>query len=311
MKMYVLLIYLVLSKIDAILVTKVHRSAIYTPSSACAALGNVTLSPMNASIQSCIWQCVHESQCQTAVYFHDYRNCSMFGEHCEAGNISSSTNIRASTICCRKNDESNMHCPSTMISTAMPITTNIPQTWITTGSMSFERKFHTATLLQNGTVLVIGGFDGSSSLKSVELYDPSTGNWAKAGDMNVARSSHTATILSNGMVLVTGGTYRNITELYNPFTGNWTVSGNVNVSRSSHTATMLSNGNVLVSGGWNSYSVSLNSAELYDSSTDSWKMIKNMNTRRCYHTASLLPNGTVLVIGGFDGNLCLNTAEYY
>ncbi|CAF0903896.1 unnamed protein product [Adineta ricciae] len=309
--MYVLLIYLVLSKIDAILVTKVHRSAIYTPNSACAALGNTILPPTDASIQSCIWRCVHEIQCQTAVYFHENRNCSMFGEHCEAGNISSSTNIRASTICCRKNDESNMHCPSTMISTAMPITTNIAQTWITTGSMSFERKFHTATLLQNGKVLVIGGFDGNNFLKSVELYDPSTGNWTKAGDMNFARSSHTATMLSNGMVLVTGGTYHNITELYNPSTGNWTVRGNMNFPRYDHTATMLSNGNVLVTGGRDTNNVKLNSAELYDLSTDSWKMIKNMSTRRCYHTASLLPNGSVLVIGGSDGSRCLNTAEYY
>src|SRR2546421_118516 len=43
------------------------------------------------------------------------------------------------------------------------------------------------------------------SLKSAELYDPTTGTWSLSGSMNVARSGNTQTRLSSDQVLVTGG----------------------------------------------------------------------------------------------------------
>ena len=42
--------------------------------------------------------------------------------------------------------------------------------------MNHARQQHTASVLADGKVLVIGGFDGRYSLKSTELYDPSTGS---------------------------------------------------------------------------------------------------------------------------------------
>jgi hypothetical protein len=38
--------------------------------------------------------------------------------------------------------------------------------------MNHVREFHTATLLPNGQVLVVGGFDGRTQLASAELYTP-------------------------------------------------------------------------------------------------------------------------------------------
>ena len=72
-------------------------------------------------------------------------------------------------------------------------------TWSPTGSLKVGRAGATATLLQNGDVLVAGGScngegygcdAGSflSNLKSAEIYDPSTGVWTLTGSMNAGRA---------------------------------------------------------------------------------------------------------------------------
>ena len=51
--------------------------------------------------------------------------------------------------------------------------------WIATGSLSTGRDFHTATILANGKVLVVGGYAGANPCCGVaELYDPATGQWS-------------------------------------------------------------------------------------------------------------------------------------
>src|SRR5438094_3356024 len=80
-------------------------------------------------------------------------------------------------------------------------------TWTATGSLNTARAGHTATLLQNGMVLVAGGFDSTGfPFASAELYDPASRTWTVTGSLNTARYGHTATLLQNGIVLVAGGT---------------------------------------------------------------------------------------------------------
>ncbi|CAF1061792.1 unnamed protein product [Adineta ricciae] len=112
--MYFFLAYLFIPSINAIVSVQIHRLAQYKPNSSCALLANVTLSS-SVSIQSCIWQCVEELKCQTAVYSYDNNICWMYGESCESGSIESSGSNRSSVICYRKNPNSNMHCPSAPI----------------------------------------------------------------------------------------------------------------------------------------------------------------------------------------------------
>ena len=63
----------------------------------------------------------------------------------------------------------------------------------------------TATLLPNGTVLVVaGGYGSPCALADTELYDPLTG-LTVTGPLNTAREHHTATLLPDGKVLAAGG----------------------------------------------------------------------------------------------------------
>jgi N-acetylneuraminic acid mutarotase len=178
------------------------------------------------------------------------------------------------------------------------------------------RRFHTATRLPNGEVLVAGGYNESGYLTSAELYDPATATWIATGSLSGARASHTATLLPNGKVLVaggetTGGASLAGAELYDPSTGTWSPAGAMATTRSGHTATLLPNGNVLVasgvSGSGSSYAAS---AEIYDPATGAWSPTGALAQARRLFSATLLPNGKVLVVGGFNGSY-LASAELY
>jgi Galactose oxidase, central domain len=187
-----------------------------------------------------------------------------------------------------------------------------------TGSMAVARFRHTATLLQNGKVLITGGtsLDSSNPTAAAEVYDPATGTFTVTGGMATAREEHTATLLADGRVLVVGGEgpvsgsselqSSATVEVYDPSTGLFSTTGSMTAARSLHTATLLPSGKVLVAGGGDNNST----AEVYDPATGYFSITGGMEIGRSGHTATLLSNGSVLVTGGgiFSG---LASAELY
>ncbi|ADO75496.1 Kelch repeat-containing protein [Stigmatella aurantiaca] len=188
-------------------------------------------------------------------------------------------------------------------------------TWSPAGAMASPRYQHTATLLPNGKVLVVGGYAGSSgALATAELYDPATGTWSQTSTMASTRYNHLATLLAHGKVLIAGGNGGSSgtltkAELYDPATGTWSPTGSMTTSRQYATATLLPDGKVLVAGGSGYYS-GLTAAELYDPATGTWRAARSMVSPRYNHSATLLPNGKVLVAGGYNYDP-MATAEVY
>jgi Galactose oxidase, central domain len=216
---------------------------------------------------------------------------------------------------------------ATLIGTSNSIHVPAPASGFTaTGSMTSARESHTATLLNDGKVLVVGGDawevirychylpseckHHEVFLASAELFDPASGSFAGTGNMVAPRTLHAATLLGDGKVLVTGGdsgTPLATAEIFDISTGMFTPTGNMVYARAGHTATLLANGKVLVAGG-----SSGDAAELFDPATGEFTATGSMETSRTNGTATLLKNGDVLVTGGDDasGNP-VATAELY
>ncbi len=144
--------------------------------------------------------------------------------------------------------------------------------------MNEPRSLHTATLLEDGSVLLAGGFSGSVAVSggvlsgasglisnSAETFDPNSGDFTCVGgfntettrcnqSMSVACAGHTATLLATGptphRVLIAGGigaadpaahgAVLRSAELFNPSAGgSFSVTGAMSNPRALHTATLL------------------------------------------------------------------------
>jgi Galactose oxidase, central domain/Kelch motif len=122
-----------------------------------------------------------------------------------------------------------------------------------TGSMTTSRAFHTATLLTDGRVLLLGGQTDSGFISSAELYDPTSGTFRATGSMSGARQNHVAVLLHDGKVLVAGGDFGTgnrlvSAELYDPATGRFSPTGSMTNELVGLAANLLSDGRVLVVG---------------------------------------------------------------
>jgi MBG domain (YGX type)/Kelch motif len=181
-----------------------------------------------------------------------------------------------------------------------------------TAQLNVERRGHTATLLEDGKVLIVGGDNQNGMVSQAELLDPVSQTPSLAATSIVARTDHTAIRLADARVLVIGGRDQSgvltSTEIYDPMTATFIAGPSLTTPRSGHTSTVLSDGKILIAGG----DVS-GSAELYNPATQSFSLIAaNMMAARKFHSAILTSSGQVLIVGGVNGqNTVLNTAEVF
>jgi WD40 repeat protein len=164
--------------------------------------------------------------------------------------------------------------PITVLATA-ELFDPFTNTFTATGSMSAVRAMHSASLLANDKVLILGGASPMFSVASAELYGPASGTFTDAGLLNGKRHLHTATLLPSGSLLVAGGIHEfsgpdapefehlSSAELFDPASGNSIFTGSLETGRVGHTATLLNDGRVLVIGGNDGNGNALATAELY------------------------------------------------
>ncbi len=169
---------------------------------------------------------------------------------------------------------------------------------------------HSATLLPDGRVLVVGGGTERGMTASAEIWDPATASFSPAGSLAERSVNHTATLLPDGRVLIVGGE-RASAEVWDPVTASFGPAGSFGYTHdgysvSGNTITPVPDGEFLIVGG--GYVTDKNSADegyevaataaVWDPETASFDAAGSLADARTNHTATLLPDGHVLIVGG-------------
>lgn len=184
-------------------------------------------------------------------------------------------------------------------------------TWTPTGSLITGRAGPlAATLLDDGRVLVIGGFNADQ--RSAEIYDPETHGWSSAGTLAGQRvDEQTTQVDAQGLVLSIGGTPTGA-EVFDPATKTWRqTSAMVQRYADRVTSVLLPSNLVLVVGGGRSGG-QLAGSQLFEAPSQTWIEGPTLVHTTYVRAALMLPNGGVLVIGSTtSGAGGTPTAELY
>ena len=178
------------------------------------------------------------------------------------------------------------------------------------------RSGHTATLLPDGKVLIVGGMRRNQDFyRSAELYDPASGKFQSTGDMAIPRVGHAAVLLHSGRVLVVGGWIghgeTDSAEIYDPATGKFSSLSKMTAKRGGPGSTLLVNGDVLITGGGDTTGPGgIDSAEIFHAATSTFEPLPTMHFARIEQTTTVLRDGRVLIAGG-RGDSVTASAEIF
>jgi len=135
---------------------------------------------------------------------------------------------------------------------------------------------HTATLLSQGQILLLGGLGPDGEIvKEAELVDPRTGQFQLGPQFKgTPRAFHTATVLTDGRLLIAGGATPSgnpqSIELWDSKTNTVeTLTSSLQSLRAMHSATLLPDGTVLLWGGVDDQAQSLQQGEIFDPASGS------------------------------------------
>ena len=155
--------------------------------------------------------------------------------------------------------------------------------------MTIARENHTATLLPDGRVLIVGG-------KQADTYDPNTQVFTQTPNSPTNRTSHAAVLLPAGTVLITGGYVgRQPVDdawLFTPSTNKFTLlAATMLIPRANHAMTLMLNNKVLVTGGFSGTSPH-DAVDIFDPIQQTFTAGHHMLYHRSNHDAAAFAGWT-------------------
>ncbi|MFL5353056.1 kelch repeat-containing protein [Archangium sp.] len=180
-------------------------------------------------------------------------------------------------------------------------------------ALADPRAGHTATLLEDGRVLLAGGYQldlngNTSTLSTAELFDPVTSTLEQAPGLGSPRAFHTATRLPGGKVLLAGGEVKSVegtlpvhdARVLDVAQGTYT-GVELMAARTRHAAAVDSGGHVLLVGGVGEGGSVLMQTEGYDATTGQVFPVRTPLPRLGMGVMAVQGGQRIAVVGGSDG----------
>jgi probable HAF family extracellular repeat protein len=176
-------------------------------------------------------------------------------------------------------------------------------TWTNVAMMAERRVGHSASLLPDGRVLIVGGADYAEYKATVEYFTPSTNTFSNGPSLSERRYFHSAVTLPDGRILIAGGMnfFKDFSDalIYNSTTSQWQSAGVMSQTRVYFPMTVMADGRVLAAGGYTYAGPTLRkSADVFDPITNAWSAAADMATARSLASIAPLEDGGAIVVGG-------------
>ncbi len=194
--------------------------------------------------------------------------------------------------------------PSRILEVLTPASGSQAARWEVKAPMATARSTATGGVI-GGKLYVVGGSDGSQSIKSVEAYDPQTNAWTTRAPMPTARGAAAAAVIG-GLLYVVGGINqaenRHLAglEVYDPAANSWSIKTPMTVARYFPQAVAIGSKLYVIGGcvGWCAPTTDV--VEVYDPATDKWAKAHPQAFPRGSADVAVV-NGRVVVVGGCCG----------
>ncbi|XP_049934077.1 uncharacterized protein LOC116255182 isoform X2 [Nymphaea colorata] len=169
----------------------------------------------------------------------------------------------------------------------------------------------TTTSYIEEAIYLVGGYNGTSWLSTLDLYAPTCGSVLSLPSMSSPRS-YAGVVSSHGCIYAIGGgdgcSWYDTVEFYNPSNKEWSRCSPLSCEKGSLAAASLKD-KLFVLGGSNGID-SFSDVEMYDPVLGKWILVGSMLHERFSHAAVEL-GGAVYVVGGYDGKEYLRSTERY
>ncbi|KAE9622261.1 putative development/cell death domain, kelch-type beta propeller [Lupinus albus] len=185
---------------------------------------------------------------------------------------------------------------------------NVSSTYV---EKTFTKSSAELHLDPKDSLYLIGGFNGESWFKSMDMYSTSQKVIKSVKPMNSVRSC-TSAVQLNGEIFVIGGgnghVWYETVESYCPFRDNWTLWPSLNQKKGSLSGAALG-GKIFAVGGGNGIEC-FSDVEMLDLDVGRWIPTRSMLDKR-FALGAVELNGALYATGGYDGSDYLNSAERF